>query len=62
VSSRRITVDPSGPNNDGEYIRAQVNVGALCRTIKNVRTVEHPQCLTPGDRHQIVDFSAGSTA
>jgi hypothetical protein len=47
---------------DGEHIRAQVNVGALCRTIKNVRTVEHPQRLTPGDGHQIVDFSAGSTA
>jgi hypothetical protein len=57
------TVDPSGSNTTASTSARRSNVGALRRTIKNVRTVEHPQRLTPGDgHHQIVDFSAGSTA
>jgi hypothetical protein len=33
---------------NGEDVRARNNLGDVCRTIKNVRTVEHPQCLMAG--------------
>ena len=37
---------------DGEHVRAQINVGDVCRAIKNVRTVEHPQRLMAGGGHR----------
>src|SRR5215831_6430741 len=37
---------------DGEHVRALISVGDVCWTIKNVRTVEHPQRLMAGDGHR----------
>jgi len=42
---------------NGEDVRARNNLGDVCRTIKNVRTVEHPQRLMAGHGHrQIVAY------
>ena len=37
---------------NGEDVRARNNLGDVCRTIKNVRTVEHPQRLMAGHGHR----------